>query len=191
MQEAIIDNNPNFKRWFKDILVEIIKEDRFDGDKYFSSEAVSHAARSTIGNESTNILIRMSPDDFLSMAQEIAPQYKEYSDSEAKKLQELMKSGVKMNGILFLAFVHDGQGTAYVTGHEGRHRANALKNMKVQGVPVLLISQKDKGQLIKWNQQEDPSESGYFKQVWPTKLKGEDGRGTEIDFPVTWEAVTA
>ena len=89
-----------------------------------------------------------------------------------------------MSSILQIGFVHDGKGTAYAVGHEGRHRATALKAMGIKSVPVLLSCRKWKGELIKWNRQSNPKEYGYFNQIWPKVLKGEAGQSTEVDFPV-------
>ncbi|MEX5385644.1 hypothetical protein WCE10_21715, partial [Cronobacter muytjensii] len=73
-----------------------------------------------------------------------------------------------------------GEGTAMVTGHEGRHRAKFLQSQGVTEMPVLLKHRYDvNGQPMIWEAiKQDPS---VFVDEWPRRLYGERGGSPETD----------
>ena len=79
-----------------------------------------------------------------------------------------------------LQFNNNGDGTATVVGHEGRHRMLKLYSMGVKSVPVRFCSNN-----IRWSEQDDPSNRDYIK-IWPNVLVSENG-STTIKFPVDRE----
>ena len=71
-------------------------------------------------------------------------------------------------------------GSYRVTGHEGRHRANALLQLGYTHVPVEVRASD-----IRWSEQNNPDNFDY-KQNWPTKLISQDGKRS-VPFPVSRE----
>ena len=78
----------------------------------------------------------------------------------------------------------DKDGVAKVTGHEGRHRAEVLKKMGINEMPVVLKSDR-----IRWGQQNSPFDK--LNDKWPTILEPQDPvwsntkqTGKAIPFPV-------
>lgn len=150
----------DIKRWRR--LCETITH---DGDRYFDMENGELAE--TRNRKSRVTLTYMSPVDFLKMAEAGADDYK------TKRVAEFLQQGQKFTSLPFLSFIHDGQGHAKVTGHEGRHRARALRALGVQQMPVLLRSLgSERGQSIRWGSQDNEFDR---VEVMPTVLHGQDG----------------
>lgn len=144
-----------------------------DGDAYFTAKSIKQVG----GYKSREILVHMSPDDFLSIAEEGADEYK------AATVSRVLKSGEQFPDLPHLGFTHDGKGNAVVVSHEGRHRARALKELGVKELPVILRSQEQgQGQGIRWSEQ-DIEGFDKIKGEWPKTLKGQE-RPTSIPFPV-------
>ena len=143
-----------------------------DGNSYFAEESLQFAQEQA--NDSRAKLIYMSPSDFLSVAM----------NGHNIEKEALVESVFEKNGefrdVPFLNFVHDGEGTAMVTGHEGRHRAKFLESRGVQEMPVLLQHRYDiNGQPMVWRTIE--SDPGSFVDEWPRKLYGERGGSPDTD----------
>lgn len=153
---------------------------RPDGEDFFEPKALE-AARAQ-NDKSRDKLIYMHPQDFLDVAT---------SGSDKKKAETvrgLIESRTKFNDVPFLGFTHDGEGTAQVTSHEGRHRARELLAAGVTEMPVLLQHRYDEnGQAMRWGEL-----SKDFKDSYPKKLYAQVGgdtasshnKGKSIDFPV-------
>ena len=127
-------------------------------------------------------MIYLSPEHFLLLAEDGECQDK------AKAVEELLIHGVPFNSVPFLYFRHDGEGVAEVVGHEGRHRARALRKLGVTEMPVRLISREDgKGAGIRWGLQDTPGRN-QITGKWPVVLlsESEDKNSlvSSIPFPV-------
>ena len=121
--------------------------------------------------------INMPIDDFLALA-------KEGTDADkAKTVSDLIESGTKFETIPYLNIRIDGD-VASVVGHEGRHRARALKGQGYTHMPVVLSTDN-----LRWSEQGDPSLFDYEK-TWPKTLVSEEGK-TQIPFPVSRENAMA
>ena len=123
-------------------------------------------------------LIEMPIDDFLGLAEEGFASYKE------KDIKELVSKGEKFSSLPFLMIDENGN----VEGHEGRHRARALKEAGYKTMPVLLRSSN-----IRWSEQSDPSRFDYIEK-WPTRLRAEKNAkdpSFSVPFPVTREEAAA
>lgn len=154
-----------------------------EGVTYFRPEAIAKGKNQVL--DSRTILIYLSPADFLSVAMS------GHADHKAGTVQSLIEGGTLFDDLPLLNFVHDGEGTARVTGHEGRHRARALQALGVTRMPVLLSHRYDpNGQPMMWRSiARNPN---IFQDEWPHKLYGEFGNCEEtrrnrdnfIAFPV-------
>lgn len=125
------------------------------------------------GYKSREKLVEMSIDDFLALAK---LGYGEGKFSDAKKI---LDRGGKFSSLPFLQF--DGE---RVIGHEGRHRAMALRAAGYKTMPVILRSPS-----VRWSEQSNPANFDYSKD-WPTELRAEEGAANEnfsIPFPVKRE----
>ena len=115
---------------------------------------------------STELLVYLSPDQFLGMAYTLPES--PHSIDNIVELASLMRGGTQMDDVPYLLINEFGR----VTGHEGRHRANALRRMGYQKMPVRLMSNNFAD--IRWGQQSDPNNSNY-KQRLPDVLISEEG----------------
>jgi len=136
--------------------------------KAFEEKALAEAANQ---NEmSREILVEMPIDDFLNVAK------KEVSQTKLKGTRALVEDGKPFNTIPSLSFSNKGDGTGQVVGHEGRHRAMALKERGETTIPVKIISDaSNTGPSIRWGIQNDPTHRDYV-ELLPTKLIEEDGK---------------
>ena len=116
-------------------------------------------------------LIELPIDDFLAMAK---PGHMKAKEVETSKL---LKKGTKFSSIPFLMAYAGKDGTFKVEGHEGRHRALALKKAGYETMPVVLKTH------IRWSEQTDPKKFDYVAK-WPTAIVSEDGTKT-IPMPVS------
>lgn len=148
-----------------------------DGDAYFSEKAWDFAGQMT-GYKSRGIVIHMSPDEFLYLAESTNI----YTSGKLERVTDVLKQGGKFDSIPYIGFANDGNGGARVTGHEGRHRVAALRAIGVKTVPVMFESREaGDGPGIRWDVQ-IPDTFDFIK-VWPQTLTNQDGNGT-IPFPV-------
>ena len=122
--------------------------------------------------KSRDKLISMPIDDFLLLAKATTGDV--YKTTAATKLAA---SGTPFSSLPILLFTTDGA-TARVTGHEGRHRAKALKALGYTEIPVIFRGD------IRWSEQLNPTNFDY-KHNWPTTLVGENREA--LPFPVRRE----
>lgn len=155
----------------------------FDGNKYFDHDSLRFAKYQSA--DSRAHLIYISPSEFLSVAMS------GHSPEKLSAVREILDSGTLFNELPFLNFIHDGEGTAVVTAHEGRHRAKIMAEQGVTKIPVLLCHTYDpNGQPMVWK--EISAGGGRFQDEWPRKLYGQRGGSPEadqhrynsIDFPI-------
>ena len=143
--------------------------------------------RLNTGVLSREILIDMPVGDFIKMAETAEP-----IQSKVKDVEKLLDEGVQFNDIPFLEFNNDQKGNAKIVGHEGRHRARALKKRGVKTIPVVLKSVA--GETIRWSEQADAGNFDRIRGMWPKVLveqnyddlktgKRKEGKAT-IPFPV-------
>jgi hypothetical protein len=154
-----------------------------DGNKYFKLDDLAEVKNA----KSRQTLVYMSPDDFLLMAKQ------GLSADKSALVYKLVHEHTVFDSTPYLSFVHDGKGMAQVIGHEGRHRARALKAIGVKQIPVVLNSVAGKGQAIRWGSQDNAMDK---VAVLPSKMRGEDKRGTiampqSVIFPIKTGVVAA
>jgi hypothetical protein len=122
-------------------------------------------------------LVNMPIDDFLKLSK-IAGQ-----DAGAQgRADERVQAGTPFTSVPYLYVDPDGTDLR-VTGHDGRHRARALKSAGYDTMPVELRS------MIRWSEQADP-ESADYQETWPERIYAEEGalrEGASIPMPVTRE----
>jgi hypothetical protein len=137
-----------------------------EADKYFEADQLRIWRKASKDPKSREALVYMTPDEFLGMAE---PTFIGIPGKQVP-VDELLKEGAKFNDVPFLKF--DNTGRMY--GHEGRHRAMALKKIGVDRVPVRLWAHD-----IRWGEQRpfDPSkgEPLDYRENLPETLIGEDG----------------
>jgi len=104
-------------------------------------------------------IVYMTPGEFLTLAK-VHPNDVSLADDSLKYQADLIKKNQQFNALPVLTFSVDGD-VAKITGHDGRHRAQALQNSGTELIPVVMLS-KDKGT--------------------PTTLINEDGH-TTYSFP--------
>jgi len=145
----------------------------------FSDEALKGANKEAESFKSSSVLVDMPINQFLTMAERLESP----DPSKIEKTRELVKEGTPFSDVPYLNIADQGDGSAKVVGHEGRHRALALQEQGEDTIPVRLRSvyQGGKGKKIYFDQQSDDSHRDYVKN-WPTQLKGESGG--RLPFPV-------
>jgi hypothetical protein len=123
-------------------------------------------------------LIDMNIDDFLALAK--------FGRTEPKleATRDILSRGGQFSSLPYLSVDEDGK----VSGHEGRHRARALKEAGYKTMPVVLHSEN-----IRWSEQADPEKFDYVEK-WPNRLVAQSGAAFEsfsIPFPVSREQAGA
>ena len=141
----------------------------------WSEKAIKDAANQNF--KSREILIEMTPQDFLQMADDFKP-----DPGKAKRIAEARAAGKPMESVPNLSFENQGGGRAKVTGHEGRHRALQAIEEGHDVIPVVLQSQEGgAGRAIRWGSQD----AGSYDYVddFPTVLEAEGGQASTMPFP--------
>lgn len=143
-----------------------------DGDKHFVMTGPQmQEARNP---KSRSALVYMSPAEFLSLIP------KSFNPEKLENTRQLAQQGVPYRDIPQLNFMHNGNGEATVFDHEGRHRSQALHELGIQQIPVILRSLGNRnGPEIRWGSQDNKFDK---IPVMPKILHGEDGRAS-IPFP--------
>ncbi len=117
------------------------------------------------GYKSRYATVNMPLDDFLTTAEKLG-------NPDVEKLKEvnrLLDAGIPFETRPFLQMDNPrGDPTSVVTGHEGRHRAMALKERGYTHMPVELRGD------IRWSEQVDPNRFDY-RDDWPVELQGQQG----------------
>jgi hypothetical protein len=138
----------------------------------FDKKSIENLSQVTHKNRSK--LIEMPIDKFLKLAKPLN------KDGEYKTTaREVLARGEKFKEIPNLWYAIDAQGNAKITGHEGRHRALALRDAGYTTIPVEFRGP------IRWSEQQDPKLFDYYEK-WPGRLKAEDGDYV-ASFPVKRE----
>ncbi|NDG33087.1 hypothetical protein EB118_23850, partial [bacterium] len=101
-------------------------------------------------------------------------------EEKSTTVAKVLKESGKFKSIPSLTIEDNNDGTYKVTGHEGRHRANALLQLGYTHIPVEVRASD-----IRWSEQNNPDNFDY-KQNWPTKLISQDGKQS-VPFPVSRE----
>jgi hypothetical protein len=120
---------------------------------------------------SRELLVYMSPDQFLRMAAPLPIEGKLSPGSidNIVELVQLMRGGTQMADVPFLNIGDFGK----IQGHEGRHRANALRRLGYKKMPVRLRSLDTYGPGIRWSEQSDPRNRDFIDRL-PDFLIAED-----------------
>jgi hypothetical protein len=121
------------------------------------------------GFKSRYKLINMDIDDFLRLAK-LGKQ-----DAKLAEANDRVKKGVPFTSIPYLYMDREGKNLR-VTGHEGRHRAMALKQAGYATMPVEIRSD------IRWSEQTDPERFDY-EPNWPERIYAQEGALRE-DFSI-------
>lgn len=163
-QEAVQDDRP--------------VENSTVGNDYFNPEKIRAAQNE--GSKSREILIQMTPDDFLKLALPMSTT----DISKTNRVAGMLDRRERFQDVPFISFQHDGNGNAKVVAHEGRHRAAGLKELGVTTIPVRLISSEGGGgEAIRWGEQSRKGAFDVIEGTWPQKLVSENGNRS-IDFPI-------
>lgn len=145
-------------------------------DEMFDPESIEKHRH--VGWKSKTKLIKMHIDDFLDAAEKLRPQDLEYSKQVKEKgVEEYLSKGEKIKEIPKLDITGTNDEDNRVSGHEGRHRAMALKRRGYTHMPVLVSHSN-----FRWDQQENP-EAFDYRETWPKTMKNQDGDKT-MPFPV-------
>ena len=131
----------------------------------------------TPGYKSREKLIEIPIDHFLKLAERA-----EEADFKREDLAKSLDAGEKLRSIPQL-WIASKEGQETVVGHEGRHRAMALKRLGYTSMPVRITHGS-----IRWSEQQDPRKFDY-REEWPTTLKGQNG--DIVEFPVKREEAEA
>jgi hypothetical protein len=143
------------------------------GHRYFDSKLINDAK--TVDYKSRFKVIEMAIDDFLKLA---LPLSRGANERKMEDIETLLISRKKFSSLPQLFFELKGT-SAKVVGHEGRHRALALKGLGCKTMPVELRGP------IRWSEQDDTGRFDYV-ETWPTKFISENGSFV-INFPVARE----
>jgi len=140
-------------------------------DELFRQSALDMARGQ--GPASRELLTQMSPDDFLALARDFG----DYRGSSAtgpnrEKLANVMnviESGTPLSSVPFLD-ITDPRSKFYpegrVVGHEGRHRATALRNLGYETMPVRLMAHD-----VRWGRQSELNRPTDDDIPWAKKRK--------------------
>ena len=144
--------------------------------KHFEPEGVAKGHFGP-GRMSRSKIIMMPIDDFLGMAKN-----EPATKSKQENVDKLIADGTPFSSIPFLRLEDNVEpGVSKVVGHEGRHRARALKKIGVKEIPVEIRSDS-----IRWSEQDDPDNEDYEKS-WPTQLISENSKYPTHDYPISRE----
>ena len=145
-----------------------------DATEAFDPKEVEKSAET--GFKSRYKLISMDINDFLRLAK-LGKQ-----DVKLAEATDRVNKGVKFTSLPYLYMDREGKNLR-VTGHEGRHRAMALKQAGYTTMPVEIRSD------IRWSEQTDPDKFDY-EPNWPERIFAQDGAINEefsIPMPFTRE----
>lgn len=121
-------------------------------------------------------IVEMRIDDFLNLANDYTDN-DELNREKKERAERLLREGKPYNTLPYLIIERDGQ----VSGHEGRHRAKALKDAGYTTIPVVIKSAN-----IRWDQQDSTDRFDYVEN-WPEKMKAQENARNprfSIPFPV-------
>ena len=147
------------------------------GSALFSEKALKSAARDASGNSRTAITM-MSPDEFLRV---VPTPENSISQKNVDKIAEHIKSGGKLDDVPFLTVkMDDEMKMPRYSGHEGRHRALALKQLGIEEMPVRIKMGDNMG--IRWDQLH--SGNPLTRKSLPDQVLHEGKGNTSSAFPI-------
>ena len=144
-------------------------------DELFNQKNLEQAIRDSASYKNRTMFTRMHPDDFLALARDFGdfPDHVDPgppppggwgpSPDKQARIRQAIESGVPLSDIPILKM--SGEGRVY--GHEGRHRALAMRGRGFESLPVELISSN-----IRWSEQQNPKDWDYQKEL-PSELGSE------------------
>jgi len=145
-------------------------------DELFRQSALDMARGQ--GPASRELLTQMSPDDFLALAKDFSGP----SETKLARIMNAIETGTPLSDVPFLHATDPGS-TYYpegrVIGHEGRHRATALRNLGYETMPVRLIAD-----TVRWGRQSPLNRPTDGDVPWVQKRKALDSAGSAVS-PVT------
>lgn len=151
--------------------------------EHFDPELIERYSKKAFKSRET--LVEMPIDDFLSLAWEIPDDAVTYSNQldrqatsreHADALGQLINEGIQFDGLPEISVDEFAKGGPRVSGHEGRHRAKALKALGYETMPVIWRSGR-----IRWSEQ-TPGKFDYVED-FPVSLRNEEDKVTS-DYPV-------
>mgnify|MGYP000426778184 CR=1 FL=1 len=164
---------------------EVANEQRGTAAKYFDEKALKAAEKESSAAKSRVKLIYMTPDEFLNLASKIPKELVKTARERADTLGKLSEEGTKWESIPLLSFEHTKGAATKVTGHEGRHRAMALKKAGVETMPVRFSSE-----VMRWDQQVAGKKGTFdYREDYPSSIIGQGGKRKSNEFPVSREAL--
>jgi len=143
-------------------------------DELFRQSALDMARGQ--GAASRELLTQMSPDDFLALARDF-DDYRGASGSGPNRaklagVMNAIEAGIPLNDIPFLQMT-DPRSRFYpegrAIGHEGRHRATALRNLGYETMPVRLMADN-----VRWGRQSELNRPTEGDVPWEKKRKAFD-----------------
>lgn len=161
-------NNPDIRKSLRSAA------GMFDQDELNKNAVTRYKSREKV--------VEMDIDDFLNLSDYTNSETDSNSREKMANARKRVADGTKFTTLPYMSI--DGySGTLKVTGHEGRHRAKALKEVGYKTMPVLLHSN------IRWSEQNDPEKFDY-EEGWPTRIEAQEGAinpNFSIPFPFTRE----
>ena len=139
-------------------------------ENFFTEAAISTVRRADEIPNSRDRLVYLTPDEFLRLAEPLDTPFA----PKAEAIQRDMGLGEKFPDVPRLKMNEEGR----IVDHDGRHRAMALRDRGVDGIPVRLESSSGAGKKdIRWNLQNQPGRNAGREYVdrLPTELIGQDG----------------
>lgn len=147
------------------------------GSALFSEKALKSAASDASGNSRTAITM-MSPDEFLRV---VPTPENSISQANIDKIAEHIRSGGKLDDVPFLTVgMDDAMKMARYEGHEGRHRALALKQLGIEEMPVRIKMRDEMG--VRWD--ELHSGNPLTRKSLPDQVLHEGKGSTTSAFPI-------
>lgn len=153
----------------REAIASMAKSQANDASAMFDERAIDSARRQT-GARSRHTIVSMPIDHFLGMAEP------GIDESKQRDVEDLAARGSKFDSIPNMR-IDDSGDVAQVVGHDGRHRARALKKRGFTHMPVLITSPS-----TRWSEQHSPTRDDYKKE-WPSRLVSQDG-SSSMPYPL-------
>lgn len=161
-------NNPDIRKSLRSAA------GMFDQDELNKNAVTRYKSREKV--------VEMDIDDFLNLSDYTNSETDSNSREKMANARKRVADGTKFTTLPYMS-IKGYSGTLKVTGHEGRHRAKALKEVGYKTMPVLLDSN------IRWSEQNDPEKFDY-QEDWPTRIEAQYeaiNPNFSIPFPFTRE----